>query len=103
MYLPAMYCSYIEDHEICVWFCVCVTERLTEREIETVNGNIYIYVLAPIEIGHIFMNSTDVLLYLSLMAAAGTGSLWQCRSPLGHSAGTQKWAGPRACSSSTPA
>lgn len=39
----------------------------------------------------------------SLMAAADIGSLWLCRSPPGHSAGNQKWDGPRACSSSTPA
>lgn len=39
----------------------------------------------------------------SVTAAAGTGSLWPCRNPPGHSAGSRRWDAPRPCSSSTPA
>lgn len=47
--------------------------------------------------------SKCVCVCVCLKAAADTGSQWPCKSPPVHSAGTQRWACPLACSSSTPA
>ncbi len=76
---------------VCMCVCLCVCVRVC------------LHVLVCVCVCVCVCLCVCVHVCVCLKAVAGTGSLWQCKSPPVYSAGTQRWACPLACSSSIPA
>ncbi len=86
---------------VCMCWCVyvCVSVCVRARVSVCVRARAYVCVCVCV----CQCVCMRVCVCVCLKAVAGTGSLWQCKSPPVYSAGTQRWACPLACSSSIPA